>query len=984
MAYPRLRLHWHRDDLVDDFSVTAKDLEWLDSLYGSRKKANRLGLVVLLKTFLYLGYVPRRKSDIPSDLVGWIAERMGLDPVLFDHYEWRSRAWKRHLRAIRQHCGFSPMDAEDSAALELWLVGKASECGARSKLFDVAVKRCRSLRLELLAEAELQRVVSSAWRKYVDSVYKTVAARISPGTKKRMDRCLVSDGPTSDYDWIKSPAGPKGRKTSREEAKKLRYLIEFKLDPAVHFAGLPMQVLRQLRARARVEDASRLKRHSPDVRYTLLACVVHFRRQEITDGLVELFLNMIHGVEKKTESALEKDVVANIRQVFGKALMLYKIAVASKGKPGGRVRDVVFSAVDEATLDRVIEEYEQKEGQDYDVSRAKTMRTKYALSCRGDLKPILDTLVFRSSSHAYRHLLNGIDLVRRYWSTNHTYYPSSEAVPVELIKGAWRGLALEANGGEQRVLKQYFEMCVLLRLEKALKCKEIWVEGSYRYRNPDEDLPTDWEERREEYYRRRKLPLDANALLEPLKKELTAALESFDRFLSQPQDVSIRRAGGGKKGVFHVPPIPRRPDRPFIQEVKKLVLKKWGILELLDILVEADRRIDFARFFHTSGQRQVLTRHQIRERLLLALFSLGTNIGLKRIHAAAKPSCSYQELRYFRNRYITSEALREALAALVNRVLEERNPEIWGRGTACASDGKQLGAWDQNLMTEWNPHYKSRGIMIYWHVDKKSLCVYSQRKTCSSSEVSAMIEGVLRHDTEMTVEKNFVDSHGQSEVGFAFCRLLGFELLPRLKRIKHEKLYLPDRGMVGNFPHLAGVLVRPIRWDLIERQYDDIVRHVVAVAENTGPADSILRRFNKYNRKHPTYKAFIELGKVLKTIFLCRYLSSPELRVEIHEGLNVVENWNSCVEFIFFGRKMEIHTNDPERQELAVLCLQLLQNALILVNTVMVERVLEDDEMLQRLEPDDRRAITPLFTSNVNPYGAFELDLDKASFLEAA
>jgi hypothetical protein len=37
----------------------------------------------------------------------------------------------------------------------------------------------------------------------------------------------------------------------------------------------------------------------------------------------------------------------------------------------------------------------------------------------------------------------------------------------------------------------------------------------------------------------------------------------------------------------------------------------------------------------------------------------------------------------------------------------------------------------------------------------------------------------------MQVEKNFVDSHGQSEVAFAFCHLLGtVRLMPRLKN-KH-------------------------------------------------------------------------------------------------------------------------------------------------------------------------------------------------------
>ena len=43
--------------------------------------------------------------------------------------------------------------------------------------------------------------------------------------------------------------------------------------------------------------------------------------------------------------------------------------------------------------------------------------------------------------------------------------------------------------------------------------------------------------------------------------------------------------------------------------------------------------------------------------------------------------------------------------------------------------------------------------MIYWHVEKKSTCIYSQLKSCSSSEVAAMIEGVLRHCTDMQIKQ---------------------------------------------------------------------------------------------------------------------------------------------------------------------------------------------------------------------------------------
>lgn len=71
----------------------------------------------------------------------------------------------------------------------------------------------------------------------------------------------------------------------------------------------------------------------------------------------------------------------------------------------------------------------------------------------------------------------------------------------------------------------------------------------------------------------------------------------------------------------------------------------------------------------------------------------------------------------------------------------------------------------------------------------------------------------------------------------------------------------------------------------------------------TAGPEAILRRFTRAGAMHPTYKALTELGKAIKTIFLCRYLHDESLRREIHEGLNVVENWNSANDFIFYGER---------------------------------------------------------------------------------
>ena len=133
-----------------------------------------------------------------------------------------------------------------------------------------------------------------------------------------------------------------------------------------------------------------------------------------------------------------------------------------------------------------------------------------------------------------------------------------------------------------------------------------------------------------------------------------------------------------------------------------------------------------------------------------------------------------------------------------------------------------------------------------------------------------------------------------------------------------------------------------------------------------------------------TYQALLELGKVKRTMFLCRYLESEVLRQEIHEGLNVVERWNGTNGFIFFGKGGEVATNRLEDQEVSVLSLHLLQIALVYVNTLMIQNVLGEEDWMSRMAAEDFRALTPLIHSHINPYGSFELDMEKRLPLDEA
>jgi hypothetical protein len=56
----------------------------------------------------------------------------------------------------------------------------------------------------------------------------------------------------------------------------------------------------------------------------------------------------------------------------------------------------------------------------------------------------------------------------------------------------------------------------------------------------------------------------------------------------------------------------------------------------------------------------------------------------------------------------------------------------------------------------------------------------------------------------------------------------------------------------------------------------------------------------------------------------------------------------------------------------------------MLINTILIQRTIDRQGLWARLQPEDFRALTPLFYGHINPYGLVELDLEGPSFLEAA
>ncbi len=952
-------------------------------LLANRTAHGRFGFAVLLKFFQAKGRFPERPNEVAMDVLTAISEQLELPIGAWADLDWEGRTIKRFRAEIRQWCGFREVTLADFSEFKRWLIEEVIPQEHREdRLREALLKRCRELHIEPPAQDHAGRLIQSALQEHDTHFCEGLFMRMDAAMVARMDELLQAPPSKEDEaEWtpwqnLKGEPGKAGLESVKEAASRLAVVRGIGLSTDL-FKDVQSKLVERFARQAAVEEPHELRRHAGPLQATLQASFLHRRGEDLTDHLVDLLVETVHKMTKNAERRIEEGIGEALQKAPGKLVKLYKMAKASVEMPRGVVEEVIYPAASEKWLHALIQEVESSGG--YKGKVQKAIQSSYRSHYRRMLPELLNNLEFRTTAQ-HQPLMQALEVLKDHLDQKGTTYPKGIQVPVKgIVPLDWMPHVMEGEGESERVNRTAYEICVLKVLRDKLRCREIWVMGSRRHRDPEEDLPQDFEARKADYYAKLEIPMDPKAYIQGLREEMTRCLEEFNRtFPDNPKVKIVAKKDGHRFCVSRFKPLDDPENLAFL---KREVFARWEDTSLLNVLKETDLRVKFTQYFRSGTERSHMDKGTLQRRLLLCLFGMGTNTGIKSMES--RPLDDYKELLYVRRRFMSSEGLRQAIAQVVNATLEIRLPQIWGEGTtACASDSKQFGAWDQNLLTEWHMRYNGRGVMVYWHVEKNAACIYSQFKRVSSSETGAMINGVLRHCTEMEVDRQFVDTHGQSTVAFAFCHLLGFDLMPRLKDINRQKLH---RALAGqSFQNLEKMMAtKPIDWGLIEEQFDTMVKHAVALKLKITDAESLLRRFTRKNAQHPAYKAFAELGRAIKTVFLCRYLASEELRREINEGLNVVECWNGTNGFIFYGNGGELATNRQEDQEMGLLCLHLLQASLVYINTLMIQRVLNEPAWAERMTPRDLGALNPLLTQHINRYGRFELDMETRLSLEA-
>jgi hypothetical protein len=414
------------------------------------------------------------------------------------------------------------------------------------QLTVAAEAHCRSLNVEPPATDRVERIIRAAVHAFDDRFCAGIIERLPTAVQIGLDDLLKppggADSPDSEQADGYTPAtlmrlradpGGPGVSSLQTEMAKLALIRNLAL-PANLFDGVSPHEIERYHQRGAVEAPYELRRHALPLRLTVLAAFAHLRGRAVTDGLVDLLIETIHHIGARAERKVERELMEDLKRVTGKQNILFELAGAALDKPDGIVRDVVFPVAGEQTLRDLVKEWKAT-GPTYRTTLRTVIRNSYSGHYRRMVPEVLRTIDFRSNNETHRPVIQALELLRRHSDTRLRLFPIGEDVPLDgIVSGLWRDAVFETdNQGRQRVNRITYEICVLQALRERLRCKEIWVVGANRYRNPDDDLPDDFETSRAPYYEALSLPLDADIFIDQLRAEMRTALDTFNVWIAE-------------------------------------------------------------------------------------------------------------------------------------------------------------------------------------------------------------------------------------------------------------------------------------------------------------------------------------------------------------------------------------------------------------------------------------------------------------------
>lgn len=979
-AYPRI--HTNKKvtpkELETYYLLTDSELDYIKK--NIRGDELRLGFAVQLKIFQYLNYFPALTA-IPQDIVDYIRKQLLFinNNSIFGYQH--DSAKRRHHDMIYQYlkitswkkqndrdAGVQPNPARYFAIQTAYSVAQTMSYTA--DIINVVIEELRNNSYELPTFSQLLQLVKHTRNTANRKIFLEIEQQLSSKQKEIFEELLIIKPgfDHSGYNGLKQLPKKATINHLKELVKHHNWLMQLG-DVKKIVGSIPLTKLQQFAGQAKSLDASDVKKCSSAKRYALIACLIYHAQRSTKDSLTITFCKILSKMHKKANEKLEqlaeeakeknKKLVTKFRDVLGMCRdKPHDIALANEiiNEVGNRdgasiLHDnctEVLACLDNQALHLLPEFYGNK---------------------RSTLFRLLDCLEPEAVTQN-DPLIKAMRVIREN-EPNRKKHLSSE-LDLSFAGNNWRKL-ISKTATDNNILEQrYLELCIFSTLANNLQSGDVFINGAYAFADYRESLfdMNLCEKQMAEYCKVVGIPSNARDFIMFAQKNLINATDQVDLNYPNIEELSIDKNGR--------PTLKKRPTKKpskkaiwLAEEIKKRMPKR----NILDILCNSHHYTGWADIFEPISGLETKIDNPT-ERYILTAFAYGSAMGPEQTvqHISSKENITSHMLSWINRRHITAKMLDEARKLLINFSLTFPLVNAWGDGTACAGDGDLQKLREENLIAALHMRYLKKGGIAYHHIANNYVALFSTFIPCGVWEAVAIIEGLLKNESNLQPKKIHADTQGQSTIVFALAYLLGFKLMPRIRNWKDYNFYRPDKN--AKYKHIDPLFDTAIDWKLIETCWLDMMQVVLSIKAGKISSMLLLRKLGSYSRKNKLYYALQELGRVVRTQFLLEYISDVEMREVITETTNKVESYNKLSDWVSFGSETLVESNDEEEMEKAIKYRGLLTDALVLQNIIDITATggqLKTEG--HDIAKEDFDITSPYLTGHITRYGVYTVDL---------
>lgn len=967
-AYPRFQRLLTAQDLQRLFSPAPEELNWVNGF--ARQADRRLALMVQLKCFQYLHYFCSI-DQIPPEVIEHISACMGLPPQQEITYPSAHRSLYRHHEAVRKLLGVQPFTGPRARNDAVRIAREVSQIvNTRIDIINILIAELVRLDYELPMFGALVKIAEKEHEAAEQALYTGVWQRLTVVQRRWLDELLASKLPERQtrYNDLKRSAKKASRQHLDQLLEQLRWL-ESLPDSDALLEGVPATRLKHLSEMAAVMDAGEMKDLSPSKRHTLTLALMRQMRVRARDDIAEMFIRRIGACHNSARDELQA-IQARQRE-------LSEELVAKLDD----VLELLAQNLDDAETGRHVRELLAPHGSleqlraDCGAIRVWSGKNHLPLlwkpfsSWRAAMFRMARALRFEATTQD-RHLIDALKIVLA--NENRKAEWVADEVNLSFASQRWHKQVRRSHGHGHPTNRRHLEVCVFSHLSSDLRSGDVSIDGSEAFADDRKQL-LPWGEcqkRLAVYCERAGIAATAQGFCDSLKCLLTDTAAEVDReFPHHAADVTI--SPGGE------PTVKRTTAKEIPASAVALhttIGNRVAPRNLLDILLNINHWTDFTRHFGPLSGDDARLRNA-RARYLLTTFSLGTGLGVNQAARHLANQVSPHQLSYANRHHMGLEQLDAAHRDMTELYLRLQLPKKWGDGTKVAADGTQYDFYDQNLLVGMHFRYKKMGAVAYRHVADNYIAVFHHFIPPGVLEAIYVIEGLHKAGLSVEADTVYSDTHGQSETVFAFTHLLGIQLMPRIRNWKDLKFYRPDKG--SHYKHIDRIFTDVVNWRLILDHWKDLMQIAISIQAGRIASPMLLRKLSNESRHNRLFAAARELGRVLRTVYLLRWINSKEMRQEVTGETNKIESYHAFTKWLNFGGDV-ITENDPVEQQKRLRYIDLVASAVILQNTVDMMRVIEDLRA-EGVEVDeaDEVFLSPYGTSTTKRFGSFHLDLKK-------